>query len=61
MTLTVRVMLALRLGMEKSNITNVTEKADPTAADVFTAHDLIPCWVYRYPAGFTHIAQIPHA
>lgn len=46
MTLTVRVMLALRLGMELSNITNVTEKVDPTAAEVFSAHDLIPCWVY---------------
>lgn len=46
MTLTVRVMLALRLGMEPSHITNVTEKVDPTAAEVFTAHDLIPCWLY---------------
>lgn len=52
MTLTVRMTLTLKLGIESSKITNVTEKVDPTAAEVFTAHDLTPCWLYRYPAGF---------
>ena len=39
----VRVTLALRLGMEWSKTMKVTANVVPTAAEVFTAQDLMPC------------------
>lgn len=47
MMMPVRVTLAFRLGMEESKTTKVMVKVLPTAAEVSTPQDLMPCWLNK--------------